>query len=113
MLASGKVEDLIGTSSSYRVAVADPDRAETLLRDAGYVVEQRDRLLWVQSEEDSSTITRVLAEAGLYLDELVPQHADLESVFLQLTEDSTLGHGPDVGAGEALDRKSTRLNSSH
>ncbi|HEY9564089.1 MAG TPA: ABC transporter ATP-binding protein [Nocardioides sp.] len=102
MLASGKVEDLIGTSSSYRVAVADPDRAETLLRDAGYVVEQRDRLLWVQSEEDSSTITRVLAEAGLYLDELVPQHADLESVFLQLTEDSTLGHGPDVGAGEAL-----------
>src|SRR3546814_20998661 len=89
MLASGTVEDLIGTSSSYRVAVADPDRAETLLRDAGYVVEQRDRLLCVPSEEDSSPITRVLAAAGLHLDALVPQHAALASVFLQLPADST------------------------
>lgn len=101
MLASGRVEELIGTSTSYRVTVAEPARAAQVLTSAGYAVEQRDGDLWVQAVEDAAQINKTLADAGLFLAALVPQHADLESVFLQLTEESTLGHGPDLGAGES------------
>jgi ABC-2 type transport system ATP-binding protein len=102
MLASGQVEDLIGTSTSYRLTVGDPVRAQQILETGGYAVERREGDLWVQTEEDASLINRALVEQGIYLSELVPQRADLESVFLELTAETTLGHGPDLG------RKGTR-----
>ena len=40
---------------------------------------------------DLARITRVLAEHGLYVFELTPVRADLESVFLELTADEHLG----------------------
>lgn len=37
---------------------------------------------------DPAVVTKVLSDAGLYLTELSPIAADLESVFLDLTSDS-------------------------
>jgi len=36
-------------------------------------------------------VTRALGEAGVWLTELTPLHADLESVFLSLTERDRMG----------------------
>jgi hypothetical protein len=42
---------------------------------------------------DLALITRLLAEHGLYVFELTPVRADLESVFLELTAEDHLGAG--------------------
>ena len=44
-------------------------------------------------DADASAITRPLAEAGIYVAELTPVRADLESVFLELTSGETLDTG--------------------
>ena len=100
LLATGKVDDLIGGSTSYRVAVADPARAAELLTGAGHAVRTVDGKLHVDTQDAPETITRLLAESGLYVSELSPLRADLESVFLELTEASTLGHGADLGLAD-------------
>jgi ABC-2 type transport system ATP-binding protein len=41
---------------------------------------------------DAADISRVLGEQGLWVRELAPEHADLESVFLRLT-DKDRSHG--------------------
>jgi hypothetical protein len=38
-------------------------------------------------ETEGAHVTRVLADAGLYLSELRPQEATLEDVFLEMTAD--------------------------
>jgi ABC-2 type transport system ATP-binding protein len=42
--------------------------------------------LYVEDVADPARITQVLAEQGLFVRELVPERADLESVFLELTD---------------------------
>ena len=44
--------------------------------------------------QDASEITRVLAAHDLFVNELTPDLPDLESVFLDLTRDDTLGSAP-------------------
>ena len=102
MLASGRVEELIGTSTTYRVVVADPAAGARLLQSAGHVDRVEGPVLVVDTPGPPEAITKALADGGVYLAELVPVRADLESVFLQLTEESTLGHGQDLGAQEAV-----------
>jgi ABC-2 type transport system ATP-binding protein len=102
MLASGRVEELIGTSTTYRVVVADVPAGIRLLEAAGHGVRVEDPVLVVDTPGPPEAITRTLADGGVYLAELVPVRADLESVFLQLTEESTLGHGRDLGAKEVV-----------
>ena len=97
MLATGRVDDLIGASTTYRVRLADPAAGARLLEAAGHAVRVEDGGLVVDTDSPPEELTRVLADDGCYLSELVPVRADLESVFLQLTEDATLGHGPDAG----------------
>jgi hypothetical protein len=41
--------------------------------------------------ERAAAVTRALADAGLYLTELRPDEADLETVFLELTKDKGVG----------------------
>ena len=48
---------------------------------------------------DLAQITRVLAEQGLYVSELVPVRRDLESVFLELTAEEHLGATQRDGRG--------------
>ena len=85
VLASGRVDDLLGTSSSYRVSADDPAAARAALVAAGFdtTLDAAGTLL-VDSERPAD-ITRALAGAGIWLSELSPVRPDLESFFLSLT----------------------------
>ena len=91
-LASGNVDELIGAGTSHRVVVPDQAAALAALQAGGMTVttDSTNGALHVDST-DPAGITRMLADAGIYLSELTPIRADLETVFLQLTADDTLG----------------------
>jgi len=92
LLVSGPVADVIGdqTATSVRVGVADPIAAQRILTDDGLMVRQDGRLLVVEGITDGAEVTMRLAAHGLFVNELTPVRADLESVFLELTADEGL-----------------------
>jgi ABC-2 type transport system ATP-binding protein len=97
MLASGAVEDLVSAAGvgSYSVVVADPEPAAAALARGGLRVARDGSRLTVEGREADSAslgerISRLLAEEHIYLRELQPVRADLESVFLRLTHDDAL-----------------------
>ena len=94
LLASGKVDDLLGANTAYRVVVPDPPAARRVLEAAGLSARTSpvDRALVVESDEPA-WITELLAAQGIWLTELSPLRPDLETFFLQLTAADTLG-GP-------------------
>ncbi len=94
LLASGAVDTLIGTGTAYRVVTPDADASRAVLTRAGMSVTDTDGALLVDSELPPADITRLLAGSGIYLSELSPVRADLETVFLQLTAGDTLGGRP-------------------
>ena len=93
MLASGPVSDLLeGGTETYAVTVAEQSAASSVLQEAGFTVTGIvDGALHVETDEPGA-VTRVLAQHELWLTSLVPLRRDLESVFLELTADETLGH---------------------
>jgi len=92
LLASGPVADVIGdqTATSIRVGVADLPAARRILTDSGLLVRQDGALLVVMGVGDGAQITRRLAAHDLFVNELTPVRADLESVFLELTAEEGL-----------------------
>ncbi|MEP7091457.1 MAG: ABC transporter ATP-binding protein [Nocardioidaceae bacterium] len=107
VLASGAVDDLVSEYAvhTYSVGVADPAAATQVLTGAGYRVRREDDRLTVDGPDQPSggfgeQITRVLADERIYVRELRPVSADLESVFLRLTHDESLKvTRPEDGAG--------------
>ncbi|MBB6629626.1 ATP-binding cassette domain-containing protein [Nocardioides sp. KIGAM211] len=95
MLASGRVDDLLGGGTSYRLAVADPAAARRVLEEASFVVAPPaagdDGQHLVVESDDPAALTRTLAAAELWLTELTAVRPDLETVFLELTAADTLG----------------------
>ncbi len=100
LLASGRVEDLLGASTSYRIVVDDPDAARRALGGGPYAVSgdgagdgARDGATSLRVETDAppAEITRTLGEAGVWLSELTSVRPDLETVFLELTSQDALG----------------------
>jgi ABC-type multidrug transport system ATPase subunit len=103
LLAQGEVDDILeaGAQESARGGIADPARAATVLAEAGFAVRSLpDGMLNVAAgaragqsatDLDLAQITRLLAEHQLYVFELTPVRADLESVFLELTAEDHLG----------------------
>jgi ABC-2 type transport system ATP-binding protein len=97
LLASGTVAEVIGGSgkSTVKVAVgehaAHQERATAILTAAGMSVRAEGNYLFVDGAEHSAEVTRRLAQQELYVSELIPVRADLESVFLELTADEGLG----------------------
>ena len=87
MLASGRVDELVGASGGYRIDVPDPDAARQVLTDAGFRVGEG---LLVETDRPAD-VTRALGAAGIWLSELTPVRRDLESVFLELTADDRMG----------------------
>ncbi|GGO75188.1 ABC transporter ATP-binding protein [Nocardioides deserti] len=85
LLATGTVEDLLGGSTAYRLVVPDLPAASAALSAAGVPVTEQDGALRVETG-DPAAVTRLLAARDLWLTELTPVRADLESFFLQLTE---------------------------
>ena len=93
-LASGTVAELLGGSTSQRVVVPEPAAARTALEAAGLrVTGGEDHALLVETDRPAD-VTRVLGEAGVWLSELTPVRADLEAIFLTLTDADRLG-GPE------------------
>ncbi|WP_315094409.1 ATP-binding cassette domain-containing protein [uncultured Cellulomonas sp.] len=105
LIASGRVADLIGTgaAATVRVGVADPGRAVQVLTAQGWTVRPDGRYLLVDGGVPSAHITQALAAHQLFVDELMPVRADLESVFLELTA----GRGPGTHAPPAADGRPT------
>jgi len=99
LIASGRVSDLLGAAATTAVRVGVPDTATAgpVLAAQGWSVRPDGRLLVVEGAPAPGRITQVLAGAGIYVDELVPVRADLESVFLELTA----GQGPGTRAEPA------------
>ncbi|PWN02927.1 ABC transporter [Nocardioides silvaticus] len=96
LLASGRVDDLLGAGTAYRVVVPDPAAAADVLARAELEVTPHEGTLHVEAERPEE-ITRALGEAGIWLTELTPLRADLESYFLRLTEGEQLGQGGQGG----------------
>jgi ABC-2 type transport system ATP-binding protein len=71
-----------------RLRAPDLAGARAVLEGAGYAVTPVDGALRVQGVTAPAELTRLLADQGHYLEELSPVAADLESAFLELTEDT-------------------------
>ena len=102
LISTGSVTDLVGDSTLAvaRVWVENSSAAIRVLERARYRVVRNGDHLDVEGFEHPEDITRVLAGEGLYVRELVPVRADLESVFLQLTQGSALGSRSASGTDE-------------
>ena len=87
LLASGTVAEVIGggTATTVRIGVDDREAATRVLTAAGLAVRADGNYLLVDGIEHPAELTKRLADQQLYVNELVPIRADLESVFLELT----------------------------
>ncbi|TCO44103.1 ABC-2 type transport system ATP-binding protein [Kribbella antiqua] len=87
LLASGTVAQVIGgsTAATVKVAVDNHEAAIRILTAAGMTVRADGNYLLVDGAEHPADVTRRLAHQELYVSELAPVRADLESVFLELT----------------------------
>ncbi|HEX6684322.1 MAG TPA: ABC transporter ATP-binding protein [Candidatus Limnocylindrales bacterium] len=89
-VAAGPVSEVLAAHSTGQVKVgleaeADLATAAQLLTSAGIAVQQEDNHLIVSGVDKPASISRLLADRQLYVSELTPISADLESVFLELT----------------------------
>ncbi|MGH2718170.1 MAG: ABC transporter ATP-binding protein [Actinomycetota bacterium] len=99
VLASGAIS---GAAVGVRVRVADPPAAAAVLTAAGLtVVPQEDHFLVTGAP--SAEVNRMLGEQGIWADEISPDEAALEDVFLSLTAEGASGNGlpPVEGPGSA------------
>ncbi len=89
-VAFGPVDEVLAAHSTGAVrmcleAVTDlPAAADALTRAGIRVTSETDHLM-LTGVDKPATVTRLLADQGLYVSELTPVAADLESVFLELT----------------------------
>ncbi len=88
-IANGRVDELLrGTTGRYRVRANDARAPDVLARSGWTVHPDGDGSFVVDvGTAPSDAVTRVLAEAGIFLSELSPVARSLEEVFLELTEE--------------------------
>jgi ABC-2 type transport system ATP-binding protein len=87
---TGSVADVLsgGRATGLLVGLDDPDAGRRVLMEDGIAVAaaSEGRLLHVALPvTEAGRVTRVLADHRLYVTELRPDQADLETVFLELT----------------------------
>ena len=85
LVTAGSLQDLLGAGDRHRVTVDDPDRAVAVLASAGLDVIVDDGTILVTGAS-GSVISRVLAEASIFPEELRSARTTLERVFLDITE---------------------------
>jgi ABC-2 type transport system ATP-binding protein len=93
VVRSGPVGEVLapdGASGRLRVGLGTDDvaGASEILVAAGLLVRRDGSALIVEGATRPSDITRLLASQGVYLSELHTETADLEDVFLALTDDA-------------------------
>ena len=87
-VATGPVHEVLtsGRAAGMIVRLEDLAAGMRALADAGIAATSEDGAIRVGlPPADASRVTRTLADRGLYLTELRPDEADLETVFLELT----------------------------
>ncbi|MFP5332630.1 MAG: ABC transporter ATP-binding protein [Acidimicrobiia bacterium] len=84
-VTEGSLRQLLGDGERHRVVIADRDTAARVLADAGLEATVEDSALFVTGAA-GSTVSRLLAEAGLYPEELTSARTTLERLFLDITE---------------------------
>ncbi len=87
LVATGAVSEVLagGATGDVRVVVGDLAAAHRALVDAGLTVTANPDHLVVRAVADPAAVSELLAARQLYVRELAPVAADLESVFLRLT----------------------------
>jgi ABC-2 type transport system ATP-binding protein len=107
LLSTGRVDELVGREPGHavRVGVADPAAAVPHLQAAGWRVERLGDALQVVGAPDPADIARVLGQQGIWVRELAAERADLESVFLRLTDRE---RPQDDGAGDRDEQEGDR-----
>jgi ABC-2 type transport system ATP-binding protein len=105
-VAYGPVAEVLASHASTSVKVrveasVDPRQAAEVLWAAGADVKLEADHLTVGNAPNPADITRVLAAREIYVSELTPVTADLESVFLELT-----GTAPVEGQNRQVDQSS-------
>ena len=103
-VAAGSVADVLASHTSSTVKVRlepgiDPRRAVDLLRANGAQVTVDHDHFIIGNAGNPAQITRILADREIYVSELTPVSADLESVFLELT-----GTAPVEGQNRQVDQ---------
>ncbi len=90
LVMTGTVREIIAatrqSTGEVRVVVGGIVAAGELLQARGFVVEIAADHLVVRGVADPAEVTRVLAVKKMYVSELTPVEASLESVFFELTE---------------------------
>jgi ABC-2 type transport system ATP-binding protein len=106
-LVQGPVAEVLAAHAGRGVVVGVPDvnAAYAVLRDAGFdVYGLPDGRLQVGTTgrpvDDPSVVSRLLGEQGMWVRELTPIAANLESAFLEITRGQGLDDAP-VGEGSA------------
>jgi len=97
-IASGRVDDLLaGGHARHRVRLPDPVHQNEIARDAlaraglPAVFDDEGALVVDVGADRSHEVTRVLAEANVFVSELTPVTRSLEDVFLELTRADDAG----------------------
>ena len=91
LVSSGPVAQLIGAGGNrWRVEVAELGRAADILTAEGCQVRLSGRELLVTGPTRPADLTRLLASHGLFVAKLVADTANLESIYLGLTEGAGL-----------------------
>jgi len=88
LVLSGRVDDVLAQAAkpSALVRVHEPDAAADVLRRAGLAVEpQGSHLRVAVAADETASVTKLLADAGIYLSELRPESVSLEDLFLSIT----------------------------
>ncbi|GAC1325427.1 MAG: ABC transporter ATP-binding protein [Mycobacteriales bacterium] len=87
LVADGAVADVLtgGAIGDVRVVVEDMAAAHRLLVEAGLSVTANPDHMLVRAVDDPARLSELLATHRIYVRELTPVAADLESVFLRLT----------------------------
>ena len=89
LVTEGSVADVLASGRTARLVVrVDPAPAALdALHAAGLDASlDGDRILVDAPAEEGARVTRILADARIYLSELRPEEIDLETVFLELTQ---------------------------
>jgi ABC-2 type transport system ATP-binding protein len=102
-VAAGSVAEVLATHASSSVKVrlepgVDLLNAAEILRGKGAQVDIGGDFFTVGNASNPAQVTRILAEHQIYVSELTPTTADLESVFLELT-----GTAPVEGQNRQVD----------
>ena len=96
LIAQGRVEDLVRRRGAIRFKTTDDANARVIAAGLDWVEdisEEEGYLVAAGPPERSQELTAALAEHGVWVSEMAPQHVSLERYFLEITGGDAHGEG--------------------